>query len=94
MFSFLLCLFVVLAVSYLGFEEGYLVLIAPVPGHCFLLLWYRKAPNPLNKLLKHHAWISKLPTNDRCLLIFYNLFISAPKNAPVFINLKSKHAWS
>ena len=33
MFS-LLCLFVVLVVSHLGFEGGNLVLISPVPGHC------------------------------------------------------------
>ena len=31
----LLCLFVVLVVSILCFEGGNLVLIAPVPGHCF-----------------------------------------------------------
>ena len=35
MFS-LLCLFVVLVVSYSGFEDGNLVLIPPVPGNCFL----------------------------------------------------------
>ena len=34
MFS-LLCLFVVLVVSHLGFKGGNLVLIAPVPGQCF-----------------------------------------------------------
>ena len=33
----LLCIFVVLVVSHLGFDDGNLVLIAPVPGHCFLL---------------------------------------------------------
>ena len=32
---FLLCLFVVLVISYLGFKGGNLVLIASVPGHCF-----------------------------------------------------------
>ena len=37
MFS-LLCLFVVLVVSHLGFEDGNLVLTAPVLGHCFVLL--------------------------------------------------------
>ena len=31
----LLCPFVVLVVSYLGFKGGNLVLIAPVPGHRF-----------------------------------------------------------
>ena len=31
----LLCLFVVLVVSYLGLKGGNLVLIAPVPGHSF-----------------------------------------------------------
>ena len=30
----LLCLFVVLVVSHLGFEDENLVLIARVPGHC------------------------------------------------------------
>ena len=35
MFS-LLCLFVVLVVSHLGFEDRNLVLIARVPGHCRL----------------------------------------------------------
>ena len=33
MFS-LICLFVALVVSYLGFEDRTLVLIASVPGHC------------------------------------------------------------
>ena len=37
MFS-LVCLFVVLVVSHLGFEGGTLVLIAPGPGHCFPFL--------------------------------------------------------
>ena len=36
MFS-LLCPFVVLVVSHLGFNDGNSVLIAPVPGHCFNL---------------------------------------------------------
>ena len=30
-----LCIFVVLVVSHLGFEDENLVLIALVPGHCF-----------------------------------------------------------
>ena len=31
----LICPFVVLVVSHFGFKGGNLVLIAPVPGHCF-----------------------------------------------------------
>ena len=38
MFS-LLCLFVALVVSHLGFEDGNFVLIAPVHGLCFPLLF-------------------------------------------------------
>ena len=40
MFS-LLCLFVVLVVSRSGFGDGSLVLVAPVPGRCFILLFTR-----------------------------------------------------
>ena len=41
MFS-LLCRFVVLVVSRLGFKSRNLGLIAPVPGHCFPLTFLRK----------------------------------------------------
>ena len=34
----MLYLFVVFVVSHLGFEDGNLILIVPVPGHCFRLL--------------------------------------------------------
>ena len=40
----LLCLFVVLVVSHLCFEEGNFVLIAPVPGHFIDLLCVTLGP--------------------------------------------------
>ena len=36
----LLCLFVVLVVSKLGFEESYWVLVSPVPDNCFSFSWF------------------------------------------------------
>ena len=40
---FVLCLFVILTVSYFSYEDGTVVLIAPVPGHClpFAFLFFR-----------------------------------------------------
>ena len=39
---FVLCLFVILVVSYFGFENGTVVLIAPLPCHCLPLVLIRQ----------------------------------------------------
>ena len=59
MFS-LLCPFVVLVVSCLGFQSRNLGLIAPVPGHCF----------PFTSLRK--TCISLLTVRTVCNISFYN----------------------
>ena len=46
MFS-LLCLFVALVVSHLGFEGRTLVLIASVPGHCLPFTYFYSEHRPL-----------------------------------------------
>ena len=58
---FSLCLFVALVVSHLSFKGGNLVLIVPVPGHCFLFDSTATYPGQLNlvPLFSHNNFIQQ-----------------------------------
>ena len=55
--SLVLCLFVILVVSYFGFEGGTLILIAPVPDHCLHYTFLRNLPNDHSCILEKHYYV-------------------------------------
>ena len=52
--------FVVLVVSHLGFEDGNLVLIAPVPGHCFPLIFHHQSRDSSLVLLQPSGQVLRI----------------------------------